>query len=121
MNNDEMEAVFNAMQLEHAGEAADEDSFRRGVWREIRHRKALGHSNERKNLRDTWIANFPALFPKLAFAGLTLAVGVAWTTASLTGKRCEPDGGSVATHMLDLNVFSPHQEGLADAKLIVNR
>lgn len=121
MNNDEMEAAFNAMRLGHAGEAPDADSFRRAVWREIRHRKALGHSYESEDFRETWIANLSALFPRFVLAGLALAVGVAWATASMTESQLAPNDVAVTTHMLDLSVFGPHWEGLADDQLIVKR
>lgn len=121
MNHNEIEAALKAMQLGHAGEAPDVDSFRRGVWREIRHRKALGNSNERKDSEGAWMAMFRPMFPKLAFAGLALAVGVAWATASLTGNQFAKDEVALTTHMLDLSVFSPHREGLADGQLVVKR
>lgn len=121
MNNDEFEAALKAMKLGHAGRASDVDSFRRNVWREIRHRKVLGHSSEIENSQGAWIAKFRPVFPKLVFAGLALTMGVAWATASIVGSRLGADDVDVTTHMLDLGVFSLQGKSLADDQLIVSR
>lgn len=121
MNQDILEATLKAMRPRHDRESSDLDFFQRGVWREIRHRKALRDLDESKDSAAPWWENLGSVFPKLAFAALILSVGMAWATASFAENRFPQNAAIEATKMLDLSIFSLQGKSLADDQLIVSR
>ena len=86
----------------------DFDSFRSGVWREIRHRRAVESLSTSVSFWRWGLVDFGAGRLALAAACVAACVGVAlgmWATPDLNNSR-------VAARNLDLGVFSNAALGL---------
>jgi len=67
------------------------------------------------------MAGLRVMFPKFALAGLVVAVGVAWVAGSAMGDSLNSQKTGVTTRMLNLEVFSPQSDDVADVRLLVKR
>lgn len=96
----------------------DSRDFSNAVWREIRHRKALGESS--LSFTEFWFASLRGIFAPTAIAGLAAAVLVAWLVGSSSGFYV-PQRTVTTARVLNLEVFGPQAEGLAHSRLVVGR
>lgn len=102
-------------------EAGRFPAFRDEVWREIRHRIALGEHRQDGWVEPVWLSCIRSLFPHAAVAGLAVAVISAWAVAMVWTMPALSDRTATTSRVLDLDVFESHADGLATRNLIVNR
>jgi hypothetical protein len=121
MNPNDLEETLRTMRDRRDLKAGDSGSFRNYVWREIRHRKALEMPKWGTCWGENWELGLRDIFPKMVLTGLALAIGVAWVTGSITETRSGQMEADRTARMLNLGVFSPSLEGLADGPLIVKQ
>ena len=113
--------IEDALREMRGQEAEDDPAFRNAVWREIRHRRALGGTRPARPADTVWVAWVRSLLPPVTAAALAVAVMVAWAVGTTWNQPPSTDRVATTSRVLDLGVFDPHADGLAHSKLIVNR
>jgi len=100
-------------------EISSDETFRQCVWRQIRHREALG-GDRLFCLAD--LGNlFLAALPRLAAGGAVIATVVGIWIGTMAAPSPKETRSSSTFQALDLQVFDPHAEGLALSNLLAKQ
>lgn len=117
MNHDELDGIFTALRgvkSSHAGST----SFHDGVWREIRHRKALG---EVRRVDEGWFEGFREFFLPAAVTGMACSIFIAWLIGTTWISQLDSNEERTTAKVLNLGVFDPRAQGLPHNKLVAGR
>lgn len=116
MDSNRIEQTLTAMK----GRDGDFADFRDGVWREIRHRRALGYPGRAAISDVRWFEALRGIFAPTAVGGLVAAFFVAWVVAS-HWETSDTRRWDDTARVLDLQIFGPQADGLAHGRLVVTR
>jgi hypothetical protein len=114
MDPTQINEMFRAMSRQRSGSA----DFQKAVWREIRHRRALGESS--RSLAEVWLPTLRGIYAPTAMASLFAAALVAWAVGT-SWKVPEGQRDKITAQNLNLGVFGPNANGLAYDLLVVKR
>lgn len=115
MSGKEIDDALRSMRAARAEDAG----FNRAVWREIRHRRALGAEVPQREDAAGWSA-WPRWLAVPAAASLVAALLTAWA-AGTAREQAADRRSEAAAKALGLGVFGPQAEGLAHNRLVVRR
>ena len=118
MNHETLESTLRQMASEPGPQARPE--FQTAVWREIHHRMTLTTDPAAAGA-PAWVEILLGMFPRIALGGFAMAIGISVVVASLDWKDPLESRRMVTSQVLDLGVFQPNANALADSRLVVTR